>query len=1141
MVMIKNKIIKYISALLLISAILFTGCSQEVGGSSGSGNNSTSVSDTEDGNGAGENSPGESTTPIDNGTQPVVQKNIIGISLKSLPAKSNYDISKNEVFDSTGLQVLLIYDDASSTLCENYDLWIYDNAANKISISDGFNFAQQPSGCLYIYVGYTDTAVSLQTFFSINLYESNNGSGSGGRLNVSKLPRKTIYAKGEKINLFGIEINCYKDGYWERFSKTYTIKIYNGVTGKYYTEASTLDAGQNTVEIIYTNEAGESLTASFSILVVEPANISNFGYTTGDGSVSIDGFTNMPAYNPEYDEELDAPYTTVCSEVSDFEYEFIEGSSTDIIITKIKPARYDVLTDVTIPSKINGYNVKKISITMFFKQNDSNEIVYNYDSGKYDVIPIRVLTIQEGVEGISHTNNITNSSIISSFCGHDLFYFRLPYLKKLYLPRGFSLNMLDKVYDVYSTNYDLYCEGLEELVLPSDLEIIDFSIRMTRLQQLIIPASVKKVTQSYAFSNNYKLTDVQFKGKTDIETYSIFARCSSLQEVTFTGDVNDDQFESWNNGRAPLKKLVFEGKGGMCYKSDTLEEVIMPYNNLSNCNFKGCTKLKKLTLVGDYTAGSCIINNSAFEGCSSLQSITLPSVRLSIGSRAFYGCSSLNSVTFPSSITNPPEYEWYEDIFIGSEAFFGTSITSILFKTGLRYKLAEKSLAGFTSVSFEEGCKVWTSTYEDTLFSSDCPITSLTIPSGAKVWIGLINMKNLRTLKVENGGSFFGAIDNCSNLQLNLGDSSVFSPVFVRNMNNWSQLEFRGEHICNQKTSNLYLIENCPNLSKVTFNNTSYFPPVTGKIFSDKVNCQIVFKGECYLGAYAFYNQTSLTFDASNATYLEIMRESFYNCKGLTKLQCTNAVLKFTAAYYAFEGCSNLESISCKSFQSNSESVVFFQGVFKDCEKLKTLSQTANSGSLKKNSETKMNFGPDCFRNCKALTSIPVFANNSQGDFLFGLGCFANCSSFLSFFNSKSLGQGLNDLHKAILFESVFTSTSGSTFTIDTAKAPESIKNLKIKNITIPRSLYTYIPVDFANGNTYLQTVTLDCDIEARAFKGCTSLTKVTLGDTTFHSVYGDSFEGCTSLQKIIVPAAYYQKYLNSPRWKNYKSLICTQ
>ena len=38
-----------------------------------------------------------------------------------------------------------------------------------------------------------------------------------------------------------------------------------------------------------------------------------------------------------------------------------------------------------------------------------------YDSGKYDVIPIRVLTIQEGVEGISHTNNITNSSIFSSY------------------------------------------------------------------------------------------------------------------------------------------------------------------------------------------------------------------------------------------------------------------------------------------------------------------------------------------------------------------------------------------------------------------------------------------------------------------------------------------------------------------------------------------------------------------------------------------------------------------------------------------------------------------------------------------------------------------------------------------------------
>ena len=95
--------------------------------------------------------------------------------------------------------------------------------------------------------------------------------------------------------------------------------------------------------------------------------------------------------------------------------------------------------------------------------------------------------------------------------------------------------------------------------------------------------------------------------------------------------------------------------------------------------------------------------------------------------------------------------------------------------------------------------------------------------------------------------------------------------------------------------------------------------------------------------------------------------------------------------------------------------------------------------------------------------------------------------------------------------------------------------------ISKQESGYSFIPTSFAENNTTLQTVTLDSDIEAKAFKGCSSLKTVTLGDTTFHSVKADSFADCPNLTKIIVPQEYYEQYKTSPRWKNYWDLICTE
>ena len=469
------------------------------------------------------------------------------------------------------------------------------------------------------------------------------------------------------------------------------------------------------------------------------------------------------------------------------------------------------------------------------------------------------------------------------------------------------------------------------------------------------------------------------------------------------------------------------------------------------------------------------------------------------------------------------------------------------FKSGMSYALEKNAFSKLSSVAFEENTKVGGLVGGNPGFAADCTFSSISIPSGAIVDIDLINLGSLKTISVSEGGSFGGSIINCSGLtSIQTDSNSIFDPYQISGVG-LAEIYIRGTFDRGNLVEPDYIIGDCPNLEQVTFDGRYYIYTV----FNNKKTCKVVLKGECGICNNAFYDQPYLTFDASEATELTVLNYAFYNCKGLSKLECPNARL-VVGGYnvrvkgdYAFAECTNLRSVSCKTLQLN---FGYVPGLFYNCESLHSISQSSNGGNLAKSSGAEITFYPECFYNCKVLESIPLFADMTDSDISFStsknvngkgasgyMGHFANCSKLLTLFNSKNLLQ--NSLYKALIFEGVYVCGSG---TLDT-KFVSIGSNVGIRNLTIPRSIYKCIPVDFANGNTHLQTVTLDCDIEARAFKGCTALTTVTLGDTTFHSVCSDSFANCSSLAKIIVPQVYYSQYKNSPCWQTYKNLICTQ
>ena len=234
----------------------------------------------------------------------------------------------------------------------------------------------------------------------------------------------------------------------------------------------------------------------------------------------------------------------------------------------------------------------------------------------------------------------------------------------------------------------------------------------------------------------------------------------------------------------------------------------------------------------------------------------------------------MGGIVFPVSVANPSSYG--SDISIGMHAFTGTPLRQMTFKSGMSYALEKNAFSKLSSVVFEENTKVGGLVGGSPGFAADCTFSSISIPSGAIVDIDLINLESLKTISVSEGGSFGGRIINCSGLtSIQTDSNSIFYPYQVSGVG-LSELCFRGDFDRGGIVEPDYIIGDCPNLTKVTFDGCS-----VGKVFNNQESCNVVLKGECWLYSYAFYDQPYLTFDASEATELYICDHAFYNCKGL--------------------------------------------------------------------------------------------------------------------------------------------------------------------------------------------------------------------------------------------------------------------
>ena len=159
-----------------------------------------------------------------------------------------------------------------------------------------------------------------------------------------------------------------------------------------------------------------------------------------------------------------------------------------------------------------------------------------------------------------------------------------------------------------------YHGSSDRVIIPSEIDnlpvvtILRNAFTDKGLRSVTFPNTIR-VIKSYAFSNNPKLTQIQFGEQSQLELIDpcAFANCTALSKV----DLSETKLDTIENGA-----------------------------------FLNCSGLTEIIFCDTITR----IGRAAFSGCSSLKTVDLPKELLTIDREAFANCSALETVTIPTKL-----------------------------------------------------------------------------------------------------------------------------------------------------------------------------------------------------------------------------------------------------------------------------------------------------------------------------------------------------------------------------------------------------------------------------------------------------------------------------------------------------------
>ena len=496
-----------------------------------------------------------------------------------------------------------------------------------------------------------------------------------------------------------------------------------------------------------------------------------------------------------------------------------------------------------------------------------------------------------------------------------------------------------------------------------------------------------------------------------------------------------------------------------------------------------------------------------FKNNTWITSVSIPDSITNIGHSTFHGCSSLASITIPDSITN-----------IGYSAFDGCSnLVSITIGKNVKSigDSAFRDCNNLTKVNYLGTIDSWVEIeFDGIYFNTFRSYTSNPLYYAKNLYINnnLVTEINLTVAKEISDSSF----RNCSSLKtVTIGDSVTNIGRFAfEDCSNLANITIgNGVKIINEGA-----FWGCNNLTKVNYMGTI-------DQWAEEISF-ILLSNPLYYAKNLYINNNLVT-EINITTATKISDYAFYNCNSLTSVTIGNSVTNIGIS--AFYGCSNLISIAigknvksihndafneCNNIIKNENGIRYVDSWIVDAANKTLLTVNIKDGTR--------GISNNAFHNCGTLTNITIpesikfinyYAFNGCSN-LMKVNYLGTIDQWAEIYFGNTLANPLYYAKNLYINNELVTEVILTTATKISAYAFKSCSSLT--SVTIGNSV-TSIGEEAFYSCSGLTSVTLGNSVTSigdSAFKNCTGLTSVTIGNSVI-SIGWNSFRDCSNLKTI--------------------------